>query len=144
MIGKRLLRRRGANAIEFALVLPFLLWVLAGTLDYGYYFLQQWFVMNAIREAVRWGSMQAPADGEAEGSCAACVTATSTRATTLLSDYGITVDSAVVTPTIQQVDGTSALSLEPAIAHTPLVGLVPLPSNYSVDAIWFLQNVSGC
>lgn len=136
--------RRGANAIEFALVAPLLLTMMLGTMDYGWYFLNEWFAMNAVREAVRLGSMQAPADGEAPGACASCVSTTATKAVTLLDRYGITVNSSVVTPTIIAIDGTCALSLEPTIPHTPLVGFVSVPDHYVLDTVWFLQNVSGC
>lgn len=44
---------RGASAVEFAIVLPVLLLVIAGIVDFGRYFFTQIQVTNAAREGVR-------------------------------------------------------------------------------------------
>jgi Flp pilus assembly protein TadG len=58
-IAGRLSRRspRGAAAVEFAIVLPLLLLVLLGTIDWGYYFFCREVVVNASREGARAGSL---------------------------------------------------------------------------------------
>ncbi len=48
---------RGAAAVEFAIVLPLLLLVLLGTIDWGYYFFCREVVVNASREGARAGSI---------------------------------------------------------------------------------------
>ena len=55
---RRLLRsERGAELLEFALVLPILLLVLAGILDMGFLFKDYEVVTNAAREGARMASL---------------------------------------------------------------------------------------
>jgi Flp pilus assembly protein TadG len=49
---------RGAAALEFAIVLPVLLAILCGTIDWGYYFFTREVVVNASREGARVGTLQ--------------------------------------------------------------------------------------
>jgi hypothetical protein len=46
-------RERGASAVEFALVLPVLLLILFGIVDYGLYFTNQLAVNQGVQEATR-------------------------------------------------------------------------------------------
>ena len=46
-------RERGASAVEFALVLPFLLLLIGGIVDFGRFFYTQNIVVNAAREGAR-------------------------------------------------------------------------------------------
>ena len=136
--------RRGSQAVEFALTLPVLTVMLLGLVDYGWFFLQQSLVANAMREAMRYGAIQKPATGDAAGTCTPCRTSTATEAVVLLGNYGITVHPADVTPTIVKVGTTCALSLTPTVPYTPMAGLVPVPASFDIDSIAFLQNVTGC
>lgn len=49
---------RGAAAVEFAVVLPVLIAILCGTIDWGYYFFTREIVINASREGARVGTLQ--------------------------------------------------------------------------------------
>jgi Flp pilus assembly protein TadG len=49
---------RGAAAVEFAIVLPVLLALLCGTIDWGFYFFTREVVVNASREGARVGTLQ--------------------------------------------------------------------------------------
>lgn len=49
--------RRGANAIEFAMTLPFFLMVVLGMMDYGYLFAMQSSLDNAVALSCREGAM---------------------------------------------------------------------------------------
>ena len=51
-------RARGAAAVEFAIVLPVLLGILCGTIDWGFYFFTREIVVNASREGARVGTLQ--------------------------------------------------------------------------------------
>jgi Flp pilus assembly protein TadG len=55
---RRHLTQRGAAALEFAIVLPVLLTILCGTIDWGYYFFTREVVVNASREGARVGTLQ--------------------------------------------------------------------------------------
>lgn len=48
---------RGATAVEFALLLPLLLLLVLGTIDWGYYFYLREVVVNASREGARTGTL---------------------------------------------------------------------------------------
>jgi hypothetical protein len=54
--------RRGAVAVEFALVLPILLLLVLGGIDWGYFFFAGQIVANAAREGARAGSLSRVAD----------------------------------------------------------------------------------
>ena len=54
-------KRRGANAIEFALVAPILIAIITGIIDYAWFFQQQSAVLTVAREAGRAGTV-APSD----------------------------------------------------------------------------------
>ncbi len=48
----------GSAAVEFALVLPLLLLILFGTIEYGILMYDQSVITNAAREGARWGAVQ--------------------------------------------------------------------------------------
>jgi Flp pilus assembly protein TadG len=50
--------RRGAAVVEMAVVTPFLLLLLLGTIQFGYLFMYQETLTNAAREAARIGVLQ--------------------------------------------------------------------------------------
>jgi Flp pilus assembly protein TadG len=50
---------RGAAAVEFALILIPLLFILMGTIDWGYHFFLREIVTNAAREGARAGAISA-------------------------------------------------------------------------------------
>lgn len=136
--------RRGSTALEFALTLPLLLAFITATMDYGWFFLRESLVTNALQGAVRSGSYQEPAEDEAGNECSACVTRTTAVAVAELANLGITVTTEQVTPTIDAISSTCALVLQPDIPHTPLVGLVPTPTSYGIRIVAYAQNLSGC
>ncbi len=55
----------GAAAVEFALVLPLLLTILFGTIEWGYYFFNRQIVINSAREGARVGTLQSMQDSDA-------------------------------------------------------------------------------
>jgi Flp pilus assembly protein TadG len=97
--------QRGAAAVEFALVLPVLLLVILGAIDWGYYFYLQQIVVNGAREAARAGSLQ-PTDGaaavsDAEAACGAYLTSaglTPAKATCAASAAGANVSVTLTYP----------------------------------------------
>ncbi len=63
-------REKGATMIEFAIILPLLLLVLAGMLDLGRMFLAQAMVTNGAREGVRMAAFNLPGDVTARADAA--------------------------------------------------------------------------
>jgi Flp pilus assembly protein TadG len=57
-------RARGAAAVEFALVLPVLMLLCLGAIEWGFHFFQREIIVNAAREGARAGSI---ADTDAAG-----------------------------------------------------------------------------
>ena len=50
-------KARGAAAVEFGLVLPVLIAILLGVIDYGHYFFTEEIMLNAAREGARAGTV---------------------------------------------------------------------------------------
>ena len=57
-IRQRLASERGAELIEFAMVLPLLLMLIFGIVDFGFMFQRYLVVTNAAREGARMASLQ--------------------------------------------------------------------------------------
>jgi hypothetical protein len=47
----------GQNIVEFALLLPILMWILMGIIQFGFIFAIYITLNNAVREGARWGSI---------------------------------------------------------------------------------------
>ncbi|HEX9290756.1 MAG TPA: TadE family protein [Anaeromyxobacteraceae bacterium] len=92
-------RERGAAVVEFALVLPLLLMLVLGAIDWGWYFYLREVVTNAAREGARAGSVSAL------GSSAAA--AAETAATTYLTNLGLGAGTATATTPV--VSGTNTV-----------------------------------
>ena len=69
MLGRRRRRRgeRGASAVEFALVVPILVALLLGILDYGIIFTDSVSTRNGVREAARKGVVSNFGTGSCSG-----------------------------------------------------------------------------
>jgi Flp pilus assembly protein TadG len=79
---------RGAAAVEFALVLPVLLMIVLGTIDWGWYFFVSQVVTNAAREGARVGSLTAY-DPDDPGADAAAVLEAKATATAYLENANL-------------------------------------------------------
>lgn len=86
---RRIRREQGASAVEFALVLPLLLVLVLGAIDWGYYLFTAEIVGNAAREGARAGSLQAQNDAAAQ-------TEAARSATAYLTNGGLTASNASV------------------------------------------------
>lgn len=137
--------RRGAEALEFALVLPVFLALLAGAFDYGMLFFTQFRVNAELHQSLRWGALQRPTDLEREfGGCEQCIEAATEDAVAVLAEIGIDMHARELTPSLAPLDGTCALVLEADIPHTPLVGLFHVPTTYTVKSALPAQQVTRC
>lgn len=137
--------RRGAEAIEFAMVSPILIMLVFGSIDYGLYFWQQFRATNAILSAMRTGGLTAPPEAEVgAGRCSTCIDAVESAAVTNLSDIGIAVDSDEVRPSIVGVNGVCTLVVNSTIDYTPVTGLFRVPENYEVNIQVVAQGAKGC
>lgn len=120
----RRLRRNcdGTAAIEFGLVLPLLIIVLVGIVDYGQIYFTRLTMTNAAREGARVG-VTLP---ETEAQAAAVA-----RATAYLEQAGVEAVVTATTPSQSNPTVTITVTIEP---FEPLIGLVPTPDRLSVSA----------
>lgn len=121
---------RGVAAVEFALVLPFLLAIVLGGLEWGFYFFREQVVVNAAREGARAGSVAATGPvAVAEAAARAALRAGS-------------VDPAAVGASVVAVQRTTtdpatgelvdSVEVTVSFAFTPLTGFgIPVP-----DTVW--------
>jgi Flp pilus assembly protein TadG len=109
-IARRLRRvrgRKGAELIEFALVLPVLLMVVAGIIDFGFLFQGYEVVTNAAREGARIAVLPGYAQADVQARVASYVStsglpntpATSMALATVVTGAGANVDVVNVTVT---------------------------------------------
>lgn len=122
MSPRRLLRapgRRGSNAVEFALILPILITLFAGIVEWGWTLNQQMMVVQAAREGARVGA-STPRDEDPEG-------AASARVVESLNDMGLNGGAASVTATITGAYPDELIQVTLALPHQPIIGLVPIP-----------------
>ena len=113
---------RGAALVEFALVLPLLMAILMGILDYGYVYYVRLTMTNAAREGARVGATR---DADVAPDAA------ETAAQTYLASAGITASVTATTPTDVAPAVTVVVTISP---FTPLVGFVPAPASMEVSA----------
>ncbi len=118
--------------MEFALVLPVLLLLVLGTIDWGYFFFVQQVVTNAAREAARVGSLTPydPANGAPD---AAAKLEAETVATAYIANAGLS-----GTPGI---DVTSAASVRVVVSYptgsitgfSDLVSIMPAQARAAAE-----------
>ncbi len=141
--------RRGANAVEFALLMPIAMGMAMGVFDYSWYFFQESLIMGGLREATRTASMQLADAEDAPGSCSPCVAMAETRALEELDALGVELDSDDLGAHMEAIAGTCAVVVEPTIPFTPLFGflnevLPVLPDEYHIRIVSLAINVEGC
>ncbi|MEQ1502574.1 MAG: TadE/TadG family type IV pilus assembly protein [Myxococcota bacterium] len=137
--------RRGANAIEFALVAPVLVAMIGGLVDYGWYFWREALLVNGFREATRAGGLQSAATTETGGTCTTCVTMATTSANAALTSQGYS--GVTVTPTIERVPAsgtpcTYAVVIDTTVPHERIFSLVPGPTEIHVRMVSMAQNLT--
>lgn len=118
--------RRGGNAIEFAMTLPFYLSLVLGLMDFGYLYHLQAGLDNSVATACREGAKIDPNDGSP----------TAVASAALASKSAIFCDG-LCTPQVDDLstgqwavpDRTIKCSI--TRTYTPLIGFVPHPTTLS-------------
>ena len=118
--------RRGSQAIEFALVLPVLLAVTSGIVDYGWYYSQALSVIYAAREGGRTGAAHDFDDTGTPCSIAETATINALKAAGFSTASASQVAGSVTT---DSGTGELVLSVTATIPYTKLWGLLPTPTN---------------
>lgn len=121
---------RGAAAVEMALVLPLLMLIIAGIVDFGRFFLQEIQLTNAAREGVRVavvGEDPAGIDARVRAAAPGIPTLTMDPAAPECSGAGTTIKITVTDPDFEW------MTLEPMLGFFP--GSVTLPEAKSTAAM---------
>jgi Flp pilus assembly protein TadG len=125
--------RRGAAAIEFAMVLPVLIALLFGIIEYGWIFFQQSNILAAAREGARYGVTFE------QGGSPTPTSAAQTRVSSVLTSYGIDSASATVSATQSGSSPSEVLTVQIVVPYDPLIGLVPTPDNLTGTMTMLLE-----
>ncbi len=136
MISRRLPKRdgrRGAAAVEFALVLPLFVAILFGAIEYGWVFYQTFGVASAVRDGLRFGAtvlQTASPDPKA---------AAVKRAQDLLSGVGISPASVTINASYLGSSPSKALTLSATMPYKALLGFVPVPTKISYATTMIIE-----
>jgi Flp pilus assembly protein TadG len=124
MTKERRAHRRGTEIVEAAIVLPLLLMLVLGAIEYGWLFLKAQQITNAARQGARIAILpHATAESEANAAIA-----------TLLGNAGLADNSPDVTITPVMVDGHECVTVRITVSTTGLAivnapGLIPIPGT---------------
>ncbi|MES2639810.1 MAG: TadE/TadG family type IV pilus assembly protein [Myxococcota bacterium] len=110
--------RRGAAALEFALVLPVLLALTVGIIDFGWYFQANGRVVAAVREGTRLGVTYATDDSPTPEDAAEA------RIAAVLTEYNFDAASADVVTEYIGTAPDEMLKVTVTLPFDPLIGLV--------------------
>ena len=118
--------RRGGQAVEFALVLPVLLAVTAGIVDYGWYYSNAMALIYATREGGRAGAAHAEADG---GTACATAESAALEALTEAGFSGATTSDVTGSVMVSPLTGEAVLDIQVLRPYAGLLRFVPTPSS---------------
>ena len=134
-----MMRRRGSSALEFALTLPVIVAVLAGILEYGWYLFQLSNVVHALRDGTRIG-VTVPSSDDAGSQARA-----EAHARSVMDGLGVPCTDGgecVVTATIEPAGDVQILRMNIEVDYSPLVGLLPTPSQLRGTFTMMMQEQS--
>lgn len=126
-------RSRGAAAVEFALILPVLLTVVFGLMEYGWIFYQQFNLASAVRDGLRQGvtvSQSASPDPRAVAE---------QKATDDLATMGIPSNAVTVTAVYAGASPTKTMTLTASMTYKKLIGFVPTPAQLRYGMTMMLE-----
>lgn len=133
-------KRRGAQAVELALLMPILLGLTSSIIDYGWYFYTQNQFSQVVKDSAR-ASITLDNQTSDLNPCQLFNQNLNSGLSHLgHSQQGLTVSAQIVN------DSSKRLLVEVSKSYHPLFGLVTTPETLSVKTIYRLedQNWEGC
>ncbi|MEA3349700.1 MAG: TadE family protein [Chloroflexota bacterium] len=137
-------KERAQGMLEFALVLPIVLLLVFGVIEFGRLLFIYSAVTTASREAVRYGSAVDDASGTYQFADCAGIQAAATRIGSLvdIDTVNITYDNldpdsspdCASLDTEHVVGGDSRIRVKVSASYQPIVPLVNIPSNITIDS----------
>jgi Flp pilus assembly protein TadG len=128
--------RRGAQAIEFGLLLPVLMMIVSAIVDYGWYFNQRELFVTAVRDGARTGAVTKP-------------TSTATYCGAAKDRVNAALTASYFTTGTQVAASTSGVAPDRKITVTAkrdfnkLIGLAPTPARFRLTVVMRLENQTG-
>lgn len=126
------------------MVLPILVLLLMGIMEWGWFFYRELNVVNTGRHAVRVGATTRPGFEESAGSCSGCEAAAESMAYTLLTNEGIDPEDATVVAQVVSIEGTCAIQVDISLTYDPITGFLPVPTSNVISVTQPLEWVDGC
>jgi hypothetical protein len=124
--------RRGAAAIEFALVLPVLVGLLMGAIEWGWYLRHEILVVHIARDAAAAGALSKPADGPDTVALA--------RAWDALVEGHIDPARAHLDADVVSSVYGPVISVDVVVDYDPLLRWVPTPSRLAAHHRTLLED----
>lgn len=128
--------RRGATAIEFALLLPVFCAILFGVIEYAWVFYQQSNVVAATRDALRL-AVTLPKTNDPEPAVAAF-----DEVRTKLTGFGYStdqLDAATIDATYNGSTPDETLTVAVSMPYQPIIGLVSTPVSINATMTMRLE-----
>ena len=125
--------RRGAAAIEFALVLPIMIALAFGIIEYGWVFFQQANLQSAVREGARMGITVATTASPDP------VATAITRTNAVLDAYNVPSGGRTINATFNGASPQMLLVVTATVNYSDIVGLVPAPPTLSAQMSMLLE-----
>lgn len=128
--------RRGANAIEFALTLPFFVALMTGIIDYGYLFMIQSGLDSAVSLACREGSK---VDPNRASPVATAQTELNNRSAYFCQGMCSSLQATELSGAQWSVPNRTLQCTAIMLNPQPIVGLVPYPNNITAISYYRLE-----
>lgn len=127
-------QRRGANAVEFALMLPVLISFLLGIIDFGWYFSQQAIVTNCVREGARTGALTK------QDANLLPVPAAEARLTQCLTDGNVGTPNNTPLVALSGAAPDQLVTVTVTVPYTRITGLIPMPPTLNGQVIMRMED----
>ena len=134
-------RRRGSNTIEFALLLPVFVAVIAFAFEYSYYFYMRATAMNAVRTGCRVGAVIPPESAHSPSSTAEDAIKDNMSSMGFFNIDCTALDDDRCEISVSE-DGdipTQTLTCSMAMAYPSITGLIPVPSSVEARSVQLLE-----
>jgi Flp pilus assembly protein TadG len=127
-------RRRGNAILETAIVLPILLSLAFGTVEFGYYF----FAKNTLQGAAREGARAAIISGATQSDVTTAIATVMSAAGLSSSNYTVTTSPASVTGAAEGTTITVTVACTWNNLHMSPLGIIP--SNKAVQGVAVMRH----
>ena len=133
--------RRGSNTIEFALLLPVFVAVIAFAFEYSFYFYMRASAMNAVRTGCRVGAVIPPESAHSPSSTAEDAIKDNMSSSGFFNIDCTALDDDRCEISVSE-DGdipTQTLTCSMSMAYPSLTGLIPVPSAVEARSVQLLE-----